>query len=161
MAARAQFAGQEILDEAGASIYGRAQGTYRNNTSNVAFVTMVANDAQKLTFSADNNGSLQKLDVTLSGATTQAQAVNPINAALQGSNLSSLQSILAVEDSAGSIGFTSTKAFNVLSAQRRSRQVQARARSSPRPPAHTPLRYRMRMSPPTHPSAAPRTRRTR
>ncbi|HYL73743.1 MAG TPA: flagellin [Bryobacteraceae bacterium] len=109
----AQSAGQEILAEAGGSIYGYAQGTYRNNTSNLAFVTMVANDAQKLTFSADNNGTLQKLDVTLSGATTQAQAVTQINAALQASNLSSLQSIVAVEDSGGTIGFTSTKAFNL------------------------------------------------
>jgi len=109
----AQTAGQQLLSGASAAVYGYAQGTYRNNTSGLAFVTMVANDSQKLTFSADNGGTLQKLDVTLSGATTQAAAVTQINTALQASNLSSLQSIVAVEDAAGTIGFTSTKAFNV------------------------------------------------
>ena len=105
---------QALLSEApGVPVFGYAQGTYRNNTTGLGFTTMVANDSQKLTFSADNAGALQKLDVTLSGATTQAQAVATINAALQASNVPALQGIVAVVDSAGTIGFTSPKAFNL------------------------------------------------
>ncbi|HYL73747.1 MAG TPA: flagellin [Bryobacteraceae bacterium] len=106
-------ASQNLLSGASAPVFGYAQGTYRNNATSLAFVTMVANDAQKLTFSADSNGTLQKVDVTLGGATTQAQALTAINTALQNSNLASLQGIVAVSDGAGTIGFASPKAFNV------------------------------------------------
>jgi flagellin len=109
----ATAASQNLLSGASAAVFGYAQGTYRNNTTSLAFVTMVANDSQKLTFSADSNGVVQKVDVTLAGATTQAQALTQINSALQNSNLAGLQGIVAVTDGAGTIGFTAPKAFNV------------------------------------------------
>jgi flagellin len=66
-----------------------------------------------MTFQADSNGTLQKLDITLPSLETMAGALTAINSQLQASNQSALQSIVAVADGAGSIGFTSTKAFNV------------------------------------------------
>jgi flagellin len=112
-AAGAQTAGQNLLSGASAAVYGYAQGTYRNNTTGMAYTALIANDSQKITFSADAGGTIQKLDVALAGATTIGAAVTQINTALQGSNLSSLQSIVAIQDAAGTIGFTSTKSFNL------------------------------------------------
>ena len=104
---------QNLLSGASAAVYGYAQGTARQSTTSLGFTTMVANDAQKLTFSADADGTVQKLDVDLTGATTQAQALTKINDALQASNQSSLQNIVAVSDGTGTIGFTSTGSFNL------------------------------------------------
>jgi len=106
-------ASQNLLSGASAAVYGYAQGTYRSSTTGLTFVPMVANDAQKLTFSADSGGIVQKVDVSLSNATTLTQALTAINTALQNSNLPALQGIVAVQDGAGTIGFTSAKAFNV------------------------------------------------
>jgi len=112
-AAGAQTAGQQLLSGASAAVYGYAQGTYRQNTTGMGYTALVANDAQKVTFTADNNGTLQKLDVGLAGATSLAQAVTQINNALQNSGLSSLKNIVAVQDAAATIGFTSSTAFNL------------------------------------------------
>jgi flagellin len=106
-------ASQQLLSGASNPVYGYAQGTARQNTTGLAFVTMVANDSQTLTFSANNNGVVEKKDITLSGATTQDQALTAINSALQASGLASLQKIVAVTDGAGTIGFTSTGSFNM------------------------------------------------
>jgi flagellin len=107
-------ASQDMLNNGGA-IYGYAQGTYEKTTT--AWTDMVANDSQKITFSVDSGGSLQKLDVALAGATTMAQALTQINTALQGSNVAALQGITAVQDGAGTIGFTSAGAFNLTIGQ--------------------------------------------
>jgi flagellin len=104
---------QGVVNGAAGAVYGYAQGTARQNTTAMSFVDMVDTDSQTLTFSANNNGVVQKKDITLSGATTAAQALTAINSALQASGLDSLKSIVAVSDGTGKIGFTSTSAFNL------------------------------------------------
>jgi len=107
-------ASQDMLNN-GAAVYGYAQGTYEKTAQ--AWTDMVANDSQKITFSVDSGGTLQKLDVALAGATTMAQALTQINTALQGSGVAALQGITAVQDGAGTIGFTSAGAFNLTIGQ--------------------------------------------
>ena len=104
---------QGVVNGAAGAVYGYAQGTARQNTTGLAFVDMVASDSQTLTFSASNNGVVEKKDITLAGATTQAAALTAINSALQSSGLASLQKVVAVADGAGTIGFTSTGSFNL------------------------------------------------
>ena len=107
-------ASQNLLSGASASVYGYAQGTDRQTTTGLTWqASLGAADTQKMTIQADSNGTLQKIDITLPNLETMAGALTYINSQLQGSNLSSLQSIVAVQDGAGTIGFTSTKAFNL------------------------------------------------
>ncbi len=86
-------------------------------TSAIAFATMVATDDQTLSFTANAaDGSAQNTTVTLADANTAAQAVATINAALQATDNPSLQGIVASVDAAGAtITFSSNSAstFNV------------------------------------------------
>jgi len=108
-------ASQDMLNN-GAAVYGYAQGTYEK--AGMAWTDMVANDIQKITLSAvDSTGALQKLDVSLAGATSLATAVTQINTALHGSNVAALQNIVAVQDGAATIGFTSSTGFNLTIGQ--------------------------------------------
>jgi flagellin len=86
-------------------------------TTPTAFTSMVATDTQTLAFTVNGaGGAAQTTSVTLSGANTAAQAVASINAALQGTDNSALQGIVASVDSAGAnITFSSNSpgTFNV------------------------------------------------
>jgi flagellin len=86
-------------------------------TSAIAFATMVATDDQTLSFTANAaDGSAQNTTVTLAGANTAAQAVATINAALQATDNPALQGLVASADAAGAtITFSSNSAstFNV------------------------------------------------
>jgi len=107
---------QALLSGAtGAAVYDYAHGTYRNNTTGLAWqAALGGSDTQKLTFQAvDSTGALQKLDVTIPNSAALSDAVADINQQLQASNLSALQKIVAVQDGTSSLGFTSPVGFNV------------------------------------------------
>jgi len=107
-------AGQVLLNNSAAAFYGYAQGTNRNTTTALTFATLAAGKDQDVTLEANNpDGSLVKINVNLAATTTLAQAVTAINSALQGSNQAALQSIVVVQDGAATIGFTSSKSFNL------------------------------------------------
>jgi flagellin len=106
--------GDLILKTAGGASFSYGEGTYRDTTNTLAYATLAAGETQDLTFTATgSDGLLQTVSVTLAATSTQAQAVAAINTALQASNLASLEEIIAVEDGAATVGFTSSKAFNV------------------------------------------------
>ena len=106
---------QQLLSGASAAVYAYAKGTYRNSTTGLAWQgALGGSDTQKLTFQAvDSTGALQKLDVTIPNSADLTDAVADINQQLQASNLSALQKIVAVQDGAATIGFTSPVGFNV------------------------------------------------
>ncbi len=107
-------ASQDMLNN-GAAVYGYAQGTYRQNTTSLAWGgSLGATDTQLVTLQAvDSTGALQKLDVTLPNSEAIGAAVTLLNQKLQQSNNTALQNIVAVQDGAASIGFTSSGAFNL------------------------------------------------
>ena len=89
---------------------GGAQATSGTSSDPVSFTSLVnGNDVQNLVVTAkDNGGAVQTLNINLdnSNAVTVDQAVNAINDALQASNNSTLQKIVAVKerDGAGAEG---------------------------------------------------------
>jgi len=107
--------GQYILKNAAGAVYdGYAAGTDRQTTTALAFTTGASGgDTQKISLSADNNGVVEQKDFSITGVTDMATTLTAINNALQNSNLASLQKIVAVQDGAASIGFTSTSAFTL------------------------------------------------
>lgn len=84
---------------------GGAQSTGALSAAPISFNSLTnGNDIQSLVISAkDDNGALQTLNVTLNNANslTVDQAVNAINDALQASNDSTLQKIVAVKERSG------------------------------------------------------------
>ena len=104
--------GQPITTASASFVAGGTQ-----QTSAIAFATMVATDDQTLSFTANAaDGSAQNTTVTLAGANTAAQAVATINAALQATDNTALQGLVASADAAGAtITFSSNSAptFNV------------------------------------------------
>ena len=106
---------QQLLSGASAAVFDYAHGTYRNTTTGLAWQgDLGGSDTQKLTFQAvDNTGQLQKLDITVPNSATLANAIQDINQQLQASNLSAIQRIVAVQDGAATLGFTSPVGFNV------------------------------------------------
>ena len=86
-------------------------------TAALTFTTMVATDAQTLSFTAnDSAGVPQTKSITLLDANTAAQAAAAINAALQATDNPALQGIVASVDGAGAtIKFSSNSAspFNI------------------------------------------------
>jgi flagellin len=104
--------GQAVTTASASFVAGGTQ-----QTSAIAFTSMVATDNQTLSFTANAaDGSAQNTTVTLSGANTAAQAVATINAALQATDNPALQGLVASSDAAGAtITFSSNGAstFNV------------------------------------------------
>src|ERR1700733_868585 len=104
--------GQAVTTASASFVAGGTQ-----QTSAIAFATMVATDDQTLSFTANAaDGSAQNTTVTLAGANTAAQAVATINAALQATDNTALQGLVASADAAGAtITFSSNSAptFNV------------------------------------------------
>jgi flagellin len=90
-------------------------------TTPIAFASMVATDDQTLSFTADDAGGVaQTASVTLVGPSTAAQAVATINAALQATDNTAMQGIVASVDAAGAtITFSSNSSstFNVAIGQ--------------------------------------------
>ena len=109
--------GSQILSGTGAVSWNYAQGTNRNTTTALAYTALstTGTQTQTITLSSVGTDGLNKsIDVNLDSTTTTKQTtVDAINTALQGSNEASLQGIVAVVDGAGTIGFTSSKAFNL------------------------------------------------
>jgi flagellin len=86
-------------------------------TTPIAFASMLATDSQTISFTGDNAGGVaQTTSITLVGPSTAAQAVATINAALQATDNPAMQGIVASVDAAGAtITFSSNSAstFNV------------------------------------------------
>src|SRR3984885_1399920 len=104
--------GQPITTASASFVAGGTQ-----QTSAIAFATMVATDDQTLSFTANAaDGSAQNTTVTLAGANTAAQAVATINAALQATDNTALQGLVASADAAGAtitVSSNSAPTFNV------------------------------------------------
>ena len=107
-----------------ASVTGEALGTGANfvaggtqQTAAITFATMVATDSQTLAFTANNAAGVpQTKSITLTNATTIAQAVATINTALQATDNPALQGIVASANAAGTaITFASNSpsTFNI------------------------------------------------
>ncbi len=108
-AATASVTGAAIATSASHFVAGGTQQT------TIGWTDMVATDAQTLSFTInDASGVPQKLSVTLTDAAnpiTAAQASAAINAKLQASGITALQSIVATADAAGAnITFSSSSA---------------------------------------------------